>query len=1009
MRLALLFTVIFLVLACAAFFANRVLVQSSMFDESFRYQTETARRQAVEIQQMLLGARALAVTFAGISRERDALQPVLGSIAQQPEADWILAAGIWPLPVRDDVNQARQSAYWIRRNGAFERLDDYNDTRSVPYWHEKWFTPARYAKPGHCYWTPAYRDPLLQREIVTCATPIQRDGQFAGVATVSLDRARIAAGLGSRTQNDSGYGILLDRDNQLLGATEALLASSGNVLPASAADVAKRLPKLAPLALTLHQWNERFLRAVVTSSDYEPSLISALRDGTREMARDEAESALISLWAEPPQSAQVPELMHLKDDPVLHQPATAVFLELPETHWRLVRVVGSREGFAGARYVVNQSLAVSLAAVALCLLLVFAGLRRFLLDRLSRMASLLDDSVHSGAPGDVLIDDSGRDEIGMLAHWSNERLSQLHDLYEQLSISRNALQAETEARRSAQKHRQESEARLAQVLGAVEDALVVTDGYGRIEDMNLHAQELISIDPHVALGQAFDEVFKFTASEQGEPLGNPAKRAIDSNSDIVCNEPVFLDVHGTAKPFRINTTALCSRDGVVNGAAVAFRSADTANTGPATHPEPNGDDASRGACDRVLRRLQEQSRLLQRSHSFLYVDIDNLNAINGNAGIDAGSEALAHVWHVLTGQLEHPEMAFRLGADQFAVVLENRDVDAAATVAETLRDAVSHAPLRWERRDIRLSVSVGVTPFDGKGSPFQIIKRGEDACHAAKAAGRNCVRIFESSMERGDNSGDDVQWLKRIRHGLDRDMFHLTTQWIQPYSGAAAGRDAFEFLVALEDEEGFWTAASQFLPVAERNNLGREIDQWVIKHAFAMLAQRLPQMPNVEFCSINLSPASLDAPETLDQIIQLLQTYPELSPERLMFEIREEAVAEHPIAAARFCETLRGLGCRIALDQFVGRRGNDLALIRTLPLDYVKLSARQFRKISEDQVERMVAESVLRLARTLDLHTIITGIEDAASLPTWSTLGADYCQGNVIAKATPVVFASPGV
>lgn len=1005
-KLAALFILIFILVAAVAWSANRVLVQGPLGEEAFRYQSDSAQAHAAQIGQWLSTARDIAVALGSVHEIPAAQTAVLGAMGEAMGDGPVLSAGLWPQPARDDESIPRRSAYWLYRGSGFEARDDYNDTRTVPYWHEAWYTPARYAAAGGCYWTPAYRDPLLNREVLSCATPILRNGRFLGAATTTVDRHQLNARFQAVTQHDEGYSLLLDRENRVLGLSANAETAAGGVLPANVADLAKRVPDLAPMSLALHEDLERLNNAVVRSAHYDAAFVSDLKDSTRGLTRTEAESALLSLWRHHDDVRPQPRRLFFDQDPILKDRVSAYVIEVPESGWRLVRVTASGAGIAGTQGIAGRSLLVNLAVCAILLLLLYGGLERLLVTRLRRVVRHLDGNEPASPGTQPDLRDGVKDEIGVLVHWSNEQRSQLRELSELLQVGRNTLHNETVTRRAAEASLQALETRVAQLLGAVPDAVVVTDVQGRVENVNLAAERFLGGTVREAIGKPFNDVFPLKAEDDGSALANIALRAVISGGDFEYPAPVRLNADADGESLRVHATLLCDRQGRASGVAVVLRgqAASDPVSGPDELDAENDDADSRTACDRQLRRLQEQSRVLARDHALLYVDVDKLQSINATAGFDAGNEALKHLWTVINAQLGPAETAYKLGADQFALVLENRDIRGAVEHAEALQKALGSSPLRWEQKDIQLAVSVGITPFDTNGNPFDIVRRAEDACHAAKVNGGNQVSVFEPSMQRGQTPVDDKLWLQRIDNGLEQDLLHLTTQWIQSTSGQD---DAFEILLALEDEEGFWTTAAEFLPVAERHHLGREIDRWALDRTLAALTRRLPQLSHLGFCGINLSSDTLNSPEMIDTIVDTLQNYPDVPAHCLTFEIREEAVADYPASAIRFCETLRGLGCKVAIDRFVGRRGNDLALLRRLPLDYVKLSARQFRNIAEDPVERLVAESVLRLANTLQLRTIVTGVEEPEALPVWKSLGADYLQGFLIAKPTPVIFSTP--
>jgi EAL domain-containing protein (putative c-di-GMP-specific phosphodiesterase class I) len=340
--------------------------------------------------------------------------------------------------------------------------------------------------------------------------------------------------------------------------------------------------------------------------------------------------------------------------------------------------------------------------------------------------------------------------------------------------------------------------------------------------------------------------------------------------------------------------------------------------------------------------------------------------------------------------------------------VEGFDTGAAIKLAERLRASVASSPLRWTQRDVPVTVSVGVVPISAQsGTGFDVLRRAEDACSVAKESGRNQVCEFEGHMQRGPNLGEDEIWVQRVRRGLKRNLFHLTTQWVECAPAHRREGDVFETLIALEDEEGFWATALQFLPAAERHALASELDTWTLLRTLEVLDGQREDMDRLAFCGINLSSQSATQPEWLDSLVEALQRYPRVPPSKLCFELRQDVFLQDINQAARFCDTLRALGCRVAVDHFIGRRTDDLALLRRIPADFIKVDARHFPHVATDGAERLVAEGVIKLAHTLKRRVMVSHIESEDSLKVWRNLEANYFQGFAVSRPSPVVFARP--
>ena len=217
-------------------------------------------------------------------------------------------------------------------------------------------------------------------------------------------------------------------------------------------------------------------------------------------------------------------------------------------------------------------------------------------------------------------------------------------------------------------------------------------------------------------------------------------------------------------------------------------------------------------------------------------------------------------------------------------------------------------------------------------------------------------------------------------------------------------REAALDLQYQEDEEGFWAPLSAFLPVAERHQLGVQLDQWVIRMLFERLAASPDLGVRLAFCTIHLSADSLADAALIDFVADSINRNPQVPVGKLCFMLRNDTVTDHPQQAMRCLESLRALGCRTAIDHRNGRQIAYIDLLRKLPVSLLRLDARSFARIVDDQVEQTLAETAIRLARLNGSRTLITEIDSEAQATVWRRLGADYLQGSAIARPSPVPF-----
>ncbi|KAB2920990.1 MAG: GGDEF domain-containing protein [Dechloromonas sp.] len=141
----------------------------------------------------------------------------------------------------------------------------------------------------------------------------------------------------------------------------------------------------------------------------------------------------------------------------------------------------------------------------------------------------------------------------------------------------------------------------------------------------------------------------------------------------------------------------------------------------------------------LIDKLMASHRRQPRPITFLLADVDHFKAINDRHGHRAGDEVLAGIGALLRSNLRAADFAVRWGGEEFLMVLQNCPAEEGRLVAEKLRQAVAEARLCSGEPGLQVTLSIGVSEFDGEELPDQAINRADMALFAAKDAGRNTV------------------------------------------------------------------------------------------------------------------------------------------------------------------------------------------------------------------------------------------------------------------------------
>lgn len=163
-------------------------------------------------------------------------------------------------------------------------------------------------------------------------------------------------------------------------------------------------------------------------------------------------------------------------------------------------------------------------------------------------------------------------------------------------------------------------------------------------------------------------------------------------------------------------------------------------------------DPLTGANNRIgmLTRLREQQAMVKRkvqSCCIAMMDIDHFKAVNDTYGHMAGDRILATSVHYVMEHFRPYDNLFRYGGEEFLVCMQNTNAAVGYEAVERVRQGLAATPLDYGgEHPIRITMSFGLTLLDPDVSVEQTIDRADKAMYAAKAAGRNCTRIWDPSM-----------------------------------------------------------------------------------------------------------------------------------------------------------------------------------------------------------------------------------------------------------------------
>ena len=387
------------------------------------------------------------------------------------------------------------------------------------------------------------------------------------------------------------------------------------------------------------------------------------------------------------------------------------------------------------------------------------------------------------------------------------------------------------------------------------------------------------------------------------------------------------------------------------------------------------------------------------------VDLNDFKLVNDNLGHPVGDDLLVGVASRLLNSVRSGDTVGRLGGDEFSVVVEG-DADAPYLIAQRVVEAFEQPFLVGEHELLmRPSVGLATADPDEPGlSAEELLRRADLAMYMAKRARIRGVQTYNAEMQLGAQSIEAeifsrpagppeiggvaaIRLLGDLRHAIANAELTLV---YQPKFELATGRIVgAEALLRWPRPDGLLTP-EDFLPLVRRHGLITAITDLVLNRALddALAWQNaslgLPVAVNLFAPSL----ANLGIPA---QITTALADRG-LDPRVLTVEITEDLFLDDMERTRTVLDQLRYSGIRIAIDDF-GSGYSALSYLRDLPIDEVKLDSTFIAPIPVDERAAAVVRAVVDLCHTLNLTTVVEGVEDAETAARLREFGCDVGQG----------------
>jgi multidomain signaling protein FimX len=401
------------------------------------------------------------------------------------------------------------------------------------------------------------------------------------------------------------------------------------------------------------------------------------------------------------------------------------------------------------------------------------------------------------------------------------------------------------------------------------------------------------------------------------------------------------------------------------------------------------------------RELMEalHARLAAPSHGGMrclaLIKLDKFASVERDVGATASEDVLMGIASLIKETLYPNEVVGRFGGVRFLALLERGNENDIQAWGKQLLARVQKHVMRVNDKTVAITCTVGLSVVPPSAPKLDaIVADAVAACSKGVSQGGNQVLTSgRADVENRVQSYDQV-WVKHIKAALMENRFRLAQQPVASLQGDDP--QMWDVFVRMIDTQGKEVLPAEFMAAAERNDLLKNIDRWVVGAALSFAAQRRPQCLFVRLSKDTARDATFV--EWLDGHIRSTRA----EPQRVCFQVTEEVAGSFPQVRI-LAGGLRQRGFRFALESFGSGRDSH-GLLESVPLDFIKIDGALVQGLARDSQLQQRVRALAESAGKRNIHTIAERVEDANTMAVLWQIGVQFIQGYFVNAPEEVVM-----
>jgi diguanylate cyclase (GGDEF)-like protein/PAS domain S-box-containing protein len=374
----------------------------------------------------------------------------------------------------------------------------------------------------------------------------------------------------------------------------------------------------------------------------------------------------------------------------------------------------------------------------------------------------------------------------------------------------------------------------------------------------------------------------------------------------------------------------------------------------------------------IARALRTRTGL-----ALLYLDMDHFKEVNDTFGHGAGDRVLEALTERLTSSLPSDTVLGRLAGDEFALFIDGISESTAREVVRHLSQEILNAvsqPFYVGGQEVFLSASIGVAlcPRDAE-NVIDLIRNADAAMYYSKQNGGNSCAFYSPEMNAA--SVERLMLKSKLKRAIERDEFVVAYMpKVDVTDGRIVGAEA---LLRWRLPGHGDIPPSQFIPLAEENNLISSIGEWVLNRV--CLDYRA-------LSSAGRAPGRIALNLSLKQLRQasFILDY-------------ESTLMANPKRTIGMLKELAALGVHLSIDDF-GTGYSSLSALQQFPIGTLKIDQSFVREANLDHNDATIVRIIIEMGRSLGMDVVAEGVETEGQLNFLRSAGCDFAQGQLFGE-----------